>query len=157
MTRLRNPGGQSLVETAIVLPLLLVLLAGGYWGFRRLSLEGAATSAAQTHLLRTGRMQTDVSKSLAASVLPGGDGVTISATEQPLVQRVPPFSGLAGRTLSSVDVSRRNDAIGGCLELPGHEFRASREGAVDCWGIASRSGRNIRRVVRASLAAGALR
>ena len=157
MRRLRDSGGQSLVETAIVLPLLLVLLGGGYWGFRRLSLEGAATSAAQAQLLRAGRMQPDISTALSASVLQRGEGVTVSARGTPAAQRVPPFSGLAGRTVSSVDVSRRNDAIGGFLELPRHEFRASREGAVDCWGSGSRSGRDVRRVVRSVVVAGALR
>jgi hypothetical protein len=157
MSRLRDSGGQSLVETAIVLPLLLALLAGGYWGYRRLSLEGAATSAAQAQLLRAGRMQTDISKVLAASVLPGGEGVTVSARGASLAQRVPPFSGLAGRTVSSVDAFRRSDAIGGFMELPRHEFRARREAAVDCWGSGSRSGRNARRAVRTALIAGAFR
>ena len=157
MRRLRDSGGQSLVETAIALPLLLILLAGGYWGFRRLSLEGAATAAAQAQLLRAGRMQTDISTALAASVLPGGKGVAISARGTPLAQRVPLFSGLSGRTVSSVDVSRGADAIGGYLDLPPHEFRAGREAAVDCWGSGSRSGRNVRRVVRSALVAGGLR
>jgi len=157
VNRLRDAGGQSLVETAIALPLLLLLLAGGYWGFRRLSLEAAAMSAAQAQLLRAGRMQTDVSKALAASVLPNGEGVAVSARSGSSAPRVPPFSGLAGRTVSSVDVSRRADAVGGYLELPTHEIRAGREAAVDCWGSGSRSGRNVRRVVRTALIAGALR
>jgi len=155
--RLRDYGGQSLVETAIVLPLLLVLLAGGYWVFRRLTLEGAAMSAAQAHLLRAGRAQTDVAASLAATVLPGGKGVSVSARNESLAGGVPFFSGLAGRTVSSVDVSRRADAVGVYLELPPHEFRARREGAVDCWGSGSRSGRNVRRVVRTALITGAVR
>lgn len=157
MRRLGDSGGQTLVETAIVLPLLLVLLAGGYWSFRQLSLDGAATSAAQAHLLRAGRMQKDISKSLAVSVLPGGEGVAVSTRDNSLAQRVPPFSGLVGRTASSVVVSRRRDGIGGFLGLPAHEILASREGAVDCWGSDSRSGRNVRRVVQASLVAGVLR
>jgi hypothetical protein len=157
VNRLRDAGGQSLVGTAIVLPLLLVLLAGGYWGYRRLTLEGAAMSAAQAQLLRAGRMQADASKALAASVLPGGEGVAVSARNGSSAPRVPPFSGLAGRTVSSVDVSRRADAVGGYLELPPHEFRAGREAAVDCWGTGSRSGRNVRRVVRTAIIAGALR
>lgn len=157
MTCLRGSGGQSLVETAIVLPLLLLLLAVGYWGFRQLSLEAAATSAAQAHLLRAGRAQADISASLAASILPNGKGVAVSAHDTSLARRVPPFSGLVGRTVSSIDVSRRSDAIGGFLELPRHEFRASQEGAVDCWRSGSRSGRNVRRVVRTALATGAFR
>ena len=157
MRRLRDSGGQSLVETAIVLPLLLVLLAGGYWGYRRLALEGAAVSAAQAQLLRAGRAQTDVAAVLAGSILPGGKGVAVSARSESLARGVPPFSGLAGRTVSSVDVSRGADAVGGYLDLPPHEFRAGREAAVDCWGSGSRSGRNVRRVVRSALIAGALR
>ena len=157
MRRLQGSGGQSLVETAIVLPLLLVLLAGGYWVFRRLSLEGASTSAAQAQLLRAGRMQNDISTNLAASVVPGGKGVTVSARGTPLAQNIPLFSGLSGRTVSSVDVSRKIESVGGYLKLPPHEFHAGREGTVDCWGGGSRSGRGVRRVVRTVVATGALR
>lgn len=157
MTGRRVPAGQSLLETVIALPLLLALLAGGYWGFRRLSLEGAAMSAAQAQLLRTGRGQAAIASNLAASVLPGGEGVTVSARNESLAGRVPPFSGLAGRTVSSVEVSRRKEDVGGFLELPRHGFRAGQEGAVDCWGSGSRSGRNVRRTVGGILATGALR
>lgn len=36
-TLLESSGGQSIVETVLLIPLLLILLAGGYWSFRNLS------------------------------------------------------------------------------------------------------------------------
>jgi hypothetical protein len=156
--RIRQRVGQSLVETAIVLPLLLSLLALGYWGFRRLSHRGAAMSAAQVQLLRTGRGQLDTGNVLAGSVCPSGEGVTVSARNGSLPGGIPPFTGLSGRTISSVDVSRPPEKIaGGFVEPPRHDFRIRREGAVDCWGIGSRSGRNVRRTVQGILVTGALR
>ena len=157
MKRIRRPGGQSLVETAIVLPLLLSLLALGHWGYRRLSHESAAMSAAQVQFLRTGRGQKDAAKVLSGAVCPRGEGVTVSARNEPLSGGVPPFTGLSGRTVSSVEVSRPPERIaGGTIEPPRHEFRIRREGAVDCWGTGSRSGRNVRRTVQGFLLSGAL-
>ena len=157
MRRARHPAGQSLLETVLVLPLVLAVLALGYWGFRRISLEGAAMSAAQAQLLRTGRGQPDITAALATSVHPGGEGVTVSGRNGPLSAGVLPFSGLSGHTASTVEVSRRPECVGSYLEPPSHEFRAGAEGTVDCWGAGSRSGRNVRRGVRALVASGALR
>lgn len=156
--RVRRRVGQSLVETAIVLPLLLSLLALGYWGFRRLSHAGSAMSAAQVQLLRAGRGQQDMANVLAGSVCPRGEGVTVSARNGSLSRGIPPFTGLSGRTISSVDVSRPPEKIaGGFIEPPRHDFRIRREGAVDCWGVGSRSGRNVRDTVRGFLVTGAFR
>jgi hypothetical protein len=154
----RQRGGQSLVETAIVLPLLLSLLALGHWGFRRLSLAGAAMSAAQVQLLRTGRGQPEAGSVLAGSVCPSGEGVTVSARNGSFSRGVPPFAGLSGRTISSVDVSLPPEKIaGGSIEPPRHDFRIRREGSVDCWGIGSRAGKNVRRTVQGFVVTGAFR
>lgn len=157
MTGPRRPAGQSLLEAVFALPLLLVLLAGGYWGYRRLSLEGAAASAAHAQLLRAGRGQPDIASSLAASVAPGGEGVAVSARGGSTARRMPPFTGLAGRTVSSVEVSRGEEEANGFLELPHQRFRTEQEGAVDCWTSGSRSGESVRRTVRGFLLTGALR
>jgi hypothetical protein len=156
--RIRRPVGQSLVETAIVLPLLLSLLALGYWGFRRLSYAGAAMAAAQVQLFRTGREQSDAAVELAGSVCPRGEGVTVSARNGSISGGIPPFRGLTGRTVSSVEVSRpAEDIASGIIDTPRHDFRIRREGTVDCWGIGSRSAWNVRRTVRGFLLTGAMR
>ncbi len=54
-SRRKSPRGQSLVETVLLLPLLLILLGGGYWFYRDLSLSSSAESAAHAQMLRAGR------------------------------------------------------------------------------------------------------
>jgi hypothetical protein len=157
LTGSRNSAGQSLLEAAIALPLLLALLAGGYWGFRRLSLEGAAASASQAELLRSGREQPDIATSLAASVASGGKGITVSSRTGILPGGMPPFPALSGRTVSSVAVSLEKEEAGAFVALPSHGFRAVQEGAVDCWTRGSRSGASVRRTVRGLLYTGVLR
>ncbi|HWS15213.1 MAG TPA: hypothetical protein VN450_03370, partial [Candidatus Methylomirabilis sp.] len=53
--RRNPPRGQSLLETALALPLVLILLGGGYWFYRDLSLSSSAESAAHAQMLRAGR------------------------------------------------------------------------------------------------------
>lgn len=158
MKRVGRTAGQSLVETAIALPILLSLLALGYWGFRRLTHAGAAMSAAQVQLLRGGRGQKDAASALAGSISPRGEGVTVSVRDGSLARGVPPFTGLSGRTVSFVEVSRPPEKIAtGFIVPPRHDFRIRREGTVDCWGTGSRSARNIRRTVQGFVLSGVLR
>ena len=149
--------GQSLVETALALPLLLALLAGGYWVCTHLFLAGAAESAAHAQLLRSGRGQPDIARALADTVRAGGNGVNVSGRNAPLQGSIPPFSMLAGRTFSSVDFSRPREGVGAFLDLPPHRRNASREATVDCWGGNTSSGKKVRRVVQGVVLAGALR
>ena len=102
----RNPqGGQALVETVLLLPLLLILLGGGYWCFRDLSLSSSAESAAHAQMLRTGRRQAEIEPRLSGTIHPGDDVARIEAHNDPLIGEVPLFRGLAGRTIASANVS----------------------------------------------------
>lgn len=153
----RDSGGQSFVETALVLPVLLALIGGGYWLCTRLSIAGASESAAHTHHLRTGRGQSDIRSCLAKTVVPEGMGVTISGKSDSFTGTLPPFAGLAGRTTASVDVSCQRRAVGGFVDLPPQDSRSSVESAVDCWGRDTPSGIKVRRVVQGVLLTGVLR
>ena len=154
----RNPqGGQALVETVLLLPLLLILLGGGYWCFRDLSLSSSAESAAHAQMLRTGRRQAEIEPRLSGTIHPGDDVARIEAHTDPLIGEVPLFRGLAGRTIASANVSLGKEPVGAFLDLPSHAIRREAAGAVDCWGKESPSGATVRRTVRGILLTGAFR
>jgi hypothetical protein len=155
--RRESPGGQAIVETLLVVPLLLVLLGGGYWFYRDLSLSSSAESAAHAQMLRAGRRQTGIEHRLSETIHPGVAIARIEARNDPLIGEVPLFRGLAGRTIASANVSLGKEPVGAFLDLPSHALRREAEGAVDCWGKDTPSGGSIRRTVRGILLAGALR
>lgn len=152
-----SPRGQSLVETALVLPLLLILLGGGYWFYRNLSLSSSAESAAHAQMLRAGRRLAGIEPKLSGTIHPGDNVVRIEAHNDPLIGEVPLFRGLAGRTTASADVTLGKEPVGAFLDLPSHALRGEAEGAVDCWGKETPSGATVRRTVQGILLTGVLR
>jgi len=156
-SRRKSPCGQSLVETALVLPLLLILLGGGYWSYRNLSLSSSAESAAHAQMLRTGRRLPGIEPRLSGTIHPGDDVARIEARNDPLIGEVPLFRGLAGRTIAAAEVSLEKEPVGAFLDLPSHAFRREAEGAVDCWGKETSSGSTVRRIVKGILLTGVMR
>jgi hypothetical protein len=156
-SRRKSHRGQSVVETALALPLLLMLLGGGYWFYRNLSLSSSADSAAHAQMLRAGRRLAGIEPRLSGTVHPGDNVVRIEAHTDPLIGQVPLFRGLAGRTIASADVSLGKEPVGGFLDLPSHALRGEAGGAVDCWGKTTPSGSKVRRAVKGILSTGALR
>lgn len=152
-----SPHGQSVVETVLVLPLLLVLLAGGYWFYRSLSLSSAAESAAHAQMLRAGRRLAGIKPRLAGTIHPGEGVVRIEARPLPPVGEVPLFRGMEGRTVASANVSLRKESVGAFLDLPSHDLRREADGTVDCWGKDSSSGSTVRGTVQGIVATGVLR
>lgn len=158
MTRRRaSPRGQSLVETALVLPLLLILLGGAYWFYRDLSLSSSAESVAHAQMLRAGRHLAGIESRFPGTIHPGDDVVRIEAYNVPLAGGVPLFRGVAGRTLASANVSLGKEPVGAFPGLPPHALRGKAESAVDCWGKDTPSGSTVRRTVQGILLTGALR
>lgn len=158
MTLRRTPScGQSIVETVVLLPVILALMAGAYWSYRQLAISGSAESASMTCMIRSGRKMAGIDDRLSRTILPGGEGVAIQAVDEPLAGQVPLFRGTTGRTKASVNASTQAQAVGGFLELPRHEVRRDSEGAVDCWGNDTRSGKTARKTVLGIVASGALR
>ncbi|OIP33111.1 MAG: hypothetical protein AUK27_11255 [Deltaproteobacteria bacterium CG2_30_66_27] len=155
--RRTSPRGQALVETVLALPLLLILLGGGYWFYRNLSLFSAAESAAHAQMLRSGRRLPGIERRLSGTILPGDKAARIEARNDPLTGEVPLFRGLAGRTVAAADVSLGKEPVGAFLDPPSHAFRREAEGAVDCWGRDTPSGATVRRTVKGILLTGVLR
>ena len=155
--RRNSPGGQSLVETVLALPLLLILLGGGYWFYRDLSLSSSAESAAHTQMLRAGRRHAGIEPRLSGTIHPGDNVARLEGRNDPLVGEVPLFRGLAGRTIAAANVSLGREPVGVFLDLPSHALRREAEGVVDCWGKETASGSTVRRTVQGILLTGALR
>ena len=156
-TRRNSPGGQSLVETVLALPMLLILLGGGYWFYRDFSLSSSAECAAHAQMLRTGRRQAGIEPRLSGTIHPGDNVARIEGHNDPLVGEVALFRGLAGRTIASANVSPGKEPVGAFLDLPSHALRREAEGVVDCWGKETASGSTVRRTVQGILLTGALR
>jgi hypothetical protein len=152
-----SPKGQSLLETVLVLPMLLGLLAGGYWAFRHFSYSGSAESASQAHLLRTGRSLGSIEPYLLPTIGIGNEDIHLRKTDAPVVAAVPLFRGMTGRTVVSADVRSSLDSAETCLKLPSHSVRREAEAAVDCWGKETGSGAKIRRTVGAVVLTGWIR
>lgn len=152
-----SPRGQSLIETVLVLPLLLILLAGGYWVYRDLSLSSSAESAAHAQMLRAGRRLAGIELRLSRTIHPGDNVAHIEAHNDPLIGEVPLFRGLSGRTTASAGVSLGKEPVGAFLDLPSHALRREAGGAVDCWGKGTPSGSMVRRTVQGILLTGVLR
>ena len=156
-SRRTSPTGQSLVEVALLLPLLLILLGGGYWFYRSLSLSSSAESAAHAQMLRAGRRLAGIEPRLSGTIHPDDNVARVEAHNDPLIGDVPLFRGLAGRTTAAAVVSLRKEPVGGFLDLPSHDFRKEAEGAVDCWGKGTPSGTTIRRTVQGIVGTGVFR
>lgn len=156
-SRRESSSGQSLVETALALPLLLILLGGGYWFYRDLHLSSSSESAAHAQMLRAGRGLGGIEPRLSGMIHMGKNSARIEAHNDPLVGEVPPFRGLAGRTIASADLTLGKEPVGAFIDLPSHALRREVEGAVDCWGKETPSGSAIRRTVQGILLTGALR
>jgi hypothetical protein len=152
-----TPRGQALVETVLVLPLLLVLLGGGYWFYRYLSLSSSAESAAHAQMLRAGRRLAGIESRLSGTIHPGDNVAHIETRNESLIGKVPLFRGLAGRTIAAADISLAKEPVGAFLDMPSHALRRESEGAVDCWGKETPSGTTVRRTVQGILLTGILR
>lgn len=143
--------GQSLVETVLVLPLLLILLGGGYWCYRNLSLSSSAESTAHAQMLRAGRRMAGIEHRLSGTIHPGDNVAHIEAHNDPLIGEVPLFRGMAGRTIAFADASLGKEPVGAFVDLPSHALRREAVGAVDCWGKETPSGSTVRRTVQGIL------
>ncbi len=153
----RETRGQSLVEMAAVLPIVLVLFAGLYVACRTGFLASGAHSAAQAEALRAGRGLLGIERNLAAALLPDGTGVSVrSACGRDRSLLPSPFPALAGRSSGIVSLDKSWSETGTIGRFPPLSLIRRSELAADCWGENSGSGKNIARIVRARIAVGAI-
>lgn len=158
MTRYSQNKGQSLVEVALLLPVLLLLLAGGYVCCRSAFLVSAAETAARTEALRSGRRQPGIEKMMSDSIMAGGDGITIRPEDSDRSRLLPsPFPSMTGRTKGIVEIRKPWTEAGFASNLPELQAVRAVEASVDCWDKGSASGKKVNGFVRGIVATGILR
>lgn len=154
----RRDTGQTLVEMALALPILLILLLGAYASTRTAFLKSRAQSAVFTEALRVGRNQHGIEQELSRSILPEGKAVDIRSVRQGTSRILPaPSPVLAGKTKTTVEARETWKEIGTPRWLPEAKIRQDAELHVDCWGKETSSGKSIRRFVRGLVLVGAIR
>jgi len=152
-TKRRN--GQGVVEVALILPVLLLLLAGSYVCCRASFLLSAAESSAQTETIRTGRRLAGLEKQMSDDI---DRSVTIRSESTEKTRLLPaPFPSLAGRTKGFAEIGKGWEELGRASSFP--TLRAARisEASVDCWEKPSSSGRKICQVIDGIVVTGVLR
>lgn len=158
MNLLLRPKGQGLVETALALPVLLLLLAGAYVCCRSSFLISAAESAAHAEALRAGRGQPGIEEKMSNSIASGRRVVTIRPAGNGKTRLLPsPFPSLAGRTKGIAEIDKSWEETGGLVGLPALQAIRAAEASVDCWDRKTSSGGRIRGFVRGYVATGVLR
>jgi hypothetical protein len=147
-----------LVETALLMPVLLLILAGGYICCRSAFLISSAETAARNEAYRSGRRLPGIEKPMSESILPGGEGIAIHTANGGNSRLLPsPFPSLAGRTKGIVEVSKPWDEAGWHAGISALQTSRIVEASVDSWDMKSSSGRKIRGFVSGSVATGFLR
>ena len=153
-----STNGQGLVEAALVLPVLLLLLAGSYVCCRAAFLHSAAESAAQTEAIRTGRQLAGIEGKMADAILPHGRGVVLRAESAGRGSVLPaPFPSLAGRTKGIAEIRHGWEEGIGIREVPSLQVVRLTEASVDCWEKKTGSGKKIRNFIKGLVAVGVLR
>lgn len=137
--------GQCLVETALALPVLLLILAGSYVCCRSSFLVSAAETAASTEMIRAGRGLSGIETKMSGSIASDPKVVTIRPVNGGKSRLLPsPFPSLAGRTRGIADIRKNWEEAGGYADLPVLQTTRTAEASVDCWGKQTSSGKIIR-------------
>ncbi len=150
--------GQALVEAALVLPCLLVLLAGLFVSGRAVSLAGSAESAAMVQVLREGRRQSDIGGAIARSILPRGTGVDLRTDRKKVASLLPSvLPSPEGHTRCSVHIDKDWKEAGRTASWPALSTTRWIEGSIDCWDRTTPTGIEVAAAVRTYLVLRAIR
>lgn len=155
---MKSRSGQAILEAALVLPLLLILLAGIYVACRSASLRSAAESAAFAQLLREGRRQPSIREKITGSLLPGGRGALLHTERKRTVPMIPSFlPSPEGRTRCAAQLRKEWKEAGQIASWPSLEIAQTVEASVDCWEKRTPSGRKTLNAVRSYVIARSFR
>ena len=154
----RRKSGQSLLEVAIVLPLLLVLLLGAYASTRTAILKSRSESVAFTEALRAGRNLPGIEEKLSRSILPEDQEAEVRSEREKPSRLLPvPFPLLAGTTTATALVRHAWREIETPRWLPPAKILRNAELHGDCWGKATSSGKSIQRWIQGYVLLGVIR
>lgn len=150
--------GQGLVETALVLPVLVLVLAGTYVCWRTIFLHAAAESASKTESFRFGRSLAGIEDKIAADILPNRERVDIHAETGGGRGNFPiPLPSLAGRTKGTAVIREGWEEESAIPGIRSQSIVRSSEASVDCWDKKSASGGKIRLAIGGYVATGVFR
>jgi hypothetical protein len=150
--------GQALLEIVLAMPILLVLLLGGYASTRTSILKSRAETASFTETLRVGRNYRGIERELSMSILPEEDTVDIHSVRNKRSRLLPaPFPSLAGSTTAAVEVRKRWNEIGAQRWMPTVRILQQTKSNVDCWGKDTSSGKRVRQWVHGIVLLGVIR
>ncbi len=154
----RQESGQSLLEVAIGLPLLLILLLGAYASTRTAILKSRSESVAFAEALRAGRNLPGIEQELSRSILPEGKEVDIRSGRGKQSRLLPaPFPLLAGKTTATAEVRHAWREIENPRWLPPAKILRTAELHADCWGKTTSSGKSIQRWIQGYVLLGVIR
>jgi hypothetical protein len=154
----RRNSGQTLVEVAFVLPILLILLIGAYAATRTVFLKSRAESSSFAEAIRAGRNLPGIGKDLSRAIMPEEDEVYVRSDQERKSRFLPPpFPSLAGKTNATVTIRKKWGEIGAPLWMPQANIQEITKVSVDCWGKDTSSGKSIRRWIRGYVFLGAIR
>lgn len=155
---IRRDRGQAAVEVALTLPILLIIILGGYASARTAFLKSRSESGAFAEAIRVGRNLSGIERELSRSILPDDGAVEILEYRKRNPGLFPvPSPHLAGRTGANVEVRKQWTEVGAPRWLPAANILQKTEMHVDCWGKETSSGKSIRRWVRGLVMLGAIR
>lgn len=150
--------GQGLVETALVLPVLVLVLAGTFLCCRAIFLHAAAESASMTESLRFGRRLAGIEDKVAADILPNREGIDIRAETGVGRGVFPiPLPSLAGRTKGIAEIREGWEKDGANPGARSQTIARASEASIDCWDKNSSSGGKIRLGIGGYVATGVFR
>src|SRR4030042_6812802 len=154
----RQGSGQSLLEVAIGLTLLLILLLGAYASTRPAILTPRSESVAFAEALRAGRNLPGIEQELSRSILPEGKEVDIRSGRGKQSRLLPsPFPLLAGKTTATAEVRHAWREIETPRWLPPAKILRTAELHADCWGKTTSSGKSIQRWIQGYVLLGGIR
>lgn len=158
MKRCLSKTGFALLETALMLPLLSIMLIGIYAFGNTLTVLSMAESESHAETLRVARKQTSSATGWNDLFPAGEKGLESHSSEGSGARILPsPLPNLAARAKVTVSIDRDWDIwTRSYLGIKSQKVGRNAELSGDCWDAGTASGKKVRAVVIALAVSGAL-
>jgi hypothetical protein len=154
----RHDGGNAILETLVLLPVVSLLLVGIIASGNQLSMLSAAESAAHAEALRSARAQTSQAPAWNRFFPDNEERFRFDSSSGSGSRILPsPFPALAGRASVSVILDRKWDPLTRSgIGLDRQRVMRSDTVSGDCWAGSSGSGKKIKSTVKLLVGTGVL-